>query len=52
MSFREMGSYNSIRQQAYLRAFQAYIPEISIILGHFLTHTISMPLANPTGTER
>lgn len=42
-----------IRQQAYLRALQAYIPEISIIYGHFLTHKIMMPLANPTiGTKR
>jgi uncharacterized LabA/DUF88 family protein len=41
-----------IRQQAYLRALQAYLPEISIIYGHFLTHKIMMPLANPTGTKK
>ena len=34
-----------LRQQIYLRALRT-IPHLEIILGHFLTHTISMPLAN------
>jgi len=32
------------RQQAYLRALRT-LPNISIILGHFLSHTVTMPLA-------
>lgn len=34
------------RQQLLLRALQT-IPGLEIILGHFLTHEIMMPLANP-----
>jgi hypothetical protein len=34
-----------IRQQIFLRALQT-IPNLEIIYGHFLTHNISMPLAN------
>lgn len=34
------------RQQTYLRALQT-LPNIEIIEGHFLTHTIRMALANP-----
>lgn len=34
-----------VRQQIYLRALRS-IPNLEIILGHFLTHTVSMPLAN------
>jgi len=37
------------RQQVYLRALKTYIPEISICLGHYLTHTIKLPLANSVG---
>jgi uncharacterized LabA/DUF88 family protein len=33
------------RQQIYLRALQT-IPNLEIILGHFLSHEVSMPLAN------
>lgn len=32
-----------IRQKTYLRALQKYIPEISIFLGHFLSHKVSLP---------
>ena len=35
-----------IRQQIYLRALRS-IPIIEIIYGHFLSHEIMMPLANP-----
>jgi uncharacterized LabA/DUF88 family protein len=34
-----------LRQQVYLRALKT-IPNLEIILGHFLSHEISMPLAN------
>jgi uncharacterized LabA/DUF88 family protein len=38
-----------VRQQTYLRALRT-IPNLSIIYGHFLTHTRSMPLASsPAG---
>jgi hypothetical protein len=36
-----------IRQQTYLRALKT-LPNLSIILGHFLTHECSMPLASST----
>lgn len=36
-----------LRQQMYLRALRS-IPNLEIILGHFLTHIVSMPLANCT----
>jgi len=35
-----------VRQQTYLRAL-ATLPTVSIIYGHFLTHTVSMALAQP-----
>jgi uncharacterized LabA/DUF88 family protein len=35
-----------IRQQTYLRALET-IPNLTVIYGSFLTHTVSMPLANP-----
>ena len=34
------------RQQTYLRALRM-IPDLTIILGHFLTHDVMMPLAPP-----
>lgn len=34
------------RQQTYLRALQT-IPNLSIHYGHFLSHAVRMPLANP-----
>jgi len=40
------------RQQAYLRALKAYIPELEIYLGHFLSNTIRAPLAHPTRTNK
>lgn len=39
------------RQNIYLRALQTF-PEISVHFGHFLTHEIRAPLANPTSTQR
>jgi len=35
-----------LRQQIYLRALKT-IPNLEIIYGHFLSHTVKMPLANP-----
>lgn len=35
-----------IRQQIYLRALKT-IPNLEIILGHFLTHPVRLPLVNP-----
>ena len=40
------------RQQLYLRALQAYRPEVSVHFGHFLTHEVAAPLARPTGGQR
>ncbi len=41
-----------LRQQMYLRALRT-IPNLEIILGHFLTHVVSMPLANcPPGKQQ
>lgn len=34
-----------LRQQTYLRAIQKHIPEIKFYLGHFLSHTVTMPIA-------
>lgn len=39
------------RQQAYIRALLTE-PVVSVIYGHFLSHTVSMPLATPNGRER
>lgn len=35
------------RQQAYIRALEAHIPEVSIHYGHFLQHNQRMANANP-----
>ena len=41
-----------LRQQIYLRALRT-IPDLEIILGHFLSHEVSMPLANcPPGHQK
>ncbi len=42
----------STRQQVYLRALKAYIPEIEIYYGHFLSNPIRAPLVNPTATQQ
>lgn len=38
----------SLRQQIFLRALST-IPHLEIIYGHFLSHVVSMPLANGKG---
>ena len=35
------------KQDAYIKALQAYIPELDITWGHFLSNTVRMPLAYP-----
>lgn len=41
-----------LRQQIYLRALRT-IPNLEIVLGHFLSHEVSMPLADcPPGKQR
>jgi uncharacterized LabA/DUF88 family protein len=42
----------TMRQQTFIRALEAYIPEIEVFYGHFLSHPTRAPLANPTGTQR
>lgn len=38
--------HQPIRQETYLRAIEAYISELSIYYGKFLSHVVSMPQAN------
>lgn len=38
-----------VRQQMYLRALGT-IPNVSVILGHYLSHEVMMPLASPPAT--
>jgi hypothetical protein len=40
------------RQTVYLRALKAYIPKLEIHYGHFLSHNVTMPLANPSGKKK
>ena len=40
-----------MRQKTYIRALQAYIQEIEIHYGHFLSHRVSMPLADPSSLK-
>lgn len=42
----------AIRQKTYIRALETHIPEIEVFYGHFLSHEISAPLANPLGSKR
>ena len=40
------------RQDVYLHALQRYRPVVEIYLGHFLSHTVRAPLAQPLGLQR
>jgi hypothetical protein len=40
------------RQDLYLRALQHHRPEVEVILGHFLSHTVKAPLADPGAGPR
>lgn len=39
-----------IRQQVYLRALET-LPNLSIVYGHFLSHVVTMPVANPVPNQ-
>ena len=41
----------TVRQQLYLRALQT-VPGVSVHLGHFLTHTVTMPLVPVPGRRQ
>lgn len=38
-----------LRQDIYLRALERHIPELAVHYGHFLSHVVKAPLANPSG---
>ena len=40
------------RQDVYLRALRHYRPEVEVYFGHFLSHSVRAPLAQPVGTQR
>jgi uncharacterized LabA/DUF88 family protein len=42
----------SIRQKTFIRALQAHIPELEVFYGHFLSHEVIAPLANPSPGKR
>ena len=42
----------SQRQNVYLRALQHYRPEVEVYFGHFLSHKVRAPLANPVDGSR
>jgi len=41
-----------VRQQIYLQALQAYLPNLIIYRGHFLSSTVTMRLAVPLGKQK
>ena len=40
------------RQDVYLRALRRYRPEVELFFGHFLSHKVRAPLAQPAGHQR
>ncbi|MDE0058934.1 MAG: NYN domain-containing protein [Defluviicoccus sp.] len=40
------------RQDVYLRALRHFRPEIEVYFGHFLSHAVTAPLAQPVGNLR
>ena len=40
------------RQDVYLRALRRYRPEVEVYFGHFLSHRVRAPLAEPAGDQR
>ena len=40
------------RQDVYLRALRHYRPEVEVYFGHFLSHTVRAPLAQPVENRR
>lgn len=41
-----------MRQSIYLKAIRAYIPEVKIYFGTFLSHPVKAPLAKPTKSKK
>ena len=41
-----------LRQDVYLRALRCYRPEVQVYFGHFLSHAVRAPLAQPVGNQR
>ena len=39
-------------QDAYLRALRGYRPQVEVYFGHFLSHKVRAPLAQPVGNQR
>ena len=39
------------RQDVYLRALRRYRPEVEVYFGHFLSHKVRAPLAQPVGRQ-
>ncbi len=46
ISVRDGDEEAPIRQQSYIRALEKHIPEFSVYYGHYLTHAVTLPLAN------
>ena len=40
------------RQDVYLRALRHFRPEVEVYFGHFQSHTVRAPLAQPAGRQR
>ena len=40
------------RQDVYLRALRHYRPEVEVYFGHFLSHSVRVPLVRPVGNRR
>lgn len=47
VSSRSGDERSRLHQKYYLQALESYIPEIEIIYGHYLTHTVKAKVANP-----
>ena len=48
----KLDPHQPLRQKTFLRALQKHIPIIEIYYGHFLSHEIYAPLANPSKTRK
>lgn len=44
--------HKPIRQKTYLRALEHHTPEIELYYGHFLSHRVKAPLAEPNVNQR
>ena len=47
ISHRAANESSRLRQKVYLKAVQAYNPEIKIFYGHYLTHAVKAKTVNP-----